>query len=265
MKITKVIISILVITQGITFYLCFSLNNSHQKLAAELDRVNSSLNNSHQKLAAEFDRVNSSFKEEKAQLTQTHEKNIARIDESIRYLSKPPTVEEVAVSLMKTLSAELVALLAEKLSNSEVYVEKLRGEPGNPRPEEIAQYLMTSKSAELVALLAEELSNSEVYVEKLRGKPGNPPGTEKIAQYMITSERNVLFPAIEREFWKQRKTFILENPRLIADIAEAVYQTYGNSLKGQKGQDAQKPSPEEIARVLSNDYGFAQLVADFKK
>lgn len=187
---------------------------------------NSALSDSHRKPVTKLDNAYSSFEVENAQVKQSQEEDNARTEESSDSPPAPPTADEVAASLMRTQKSELVASIAEELCNNDKYVEKLRGPAGlSPSPKEIARNLMN----------------------------------------LIDDEDKALLSTLQQEFWKKHKSSILADPGLIANTAEAVYRTYGKSLQGQKGQDARMPSLEEIARLLSSNFEFAQLVADFKE
>jgi len=131
--------------------------------------------------------------------------------------------------------------------------------------EDIAAALIKTSDKKIVGLLADQILADEVYVEKLRGKPGEAPETEEIYQYIMLVKGEEFFSLLEEEFWKKRKAIISENPGLVADVAEAVYRTYGKSLKGRNGKDAQMPQVADIVGVLSKDLEFAQLVAEFKE
>ena len=252
MKIKNFIIIALVIISGFSFYQYFALNDRQKKLAAELKHINAS------------------FNKEKAQIEQEHQADIARLDGALSSLPGPPTADTVAASLLKARNAELVNWIAEKLISDSQYVDKLRGPKGDtPKPpsaENIAAQLLSDGAYSVSTAVANLLMDNPKFQEQVRGKTG-PAGkstsAEAAANYIITYYGKALFDSLEQEFWKQRKSFILQDPGLIADSAEAVYLTYGKSLQGRKGQDAQTPSIEEIARQLSSDYEFAQLVADF--
>jgi len=184
------------------------------------------LSASHQKLAADLDHASSSLEAENAKARRSQEQGTTRTKDSSESPPGPLTAEEVADSLMRTHKAELVSSIAEELCNNDKYVEKLRGPAGlSPSSKEIAQNLMD----------------------------------------LIEKTDKALFSTLQQEFWKKHKSSILADPGLIANTAEAVYRTYGKSLQGKKGQDARMPSPEEIARQLSSNLEFAQLVADFKE
>lgn len=184
------------------------------------------LSASHQNLAADLDHASSSLEAENAQARQSQEQDTTRTDKSSESPPGQPTADEVAASLMRTHKTELVSSIAEELCNNDKYVEKLRGPAGlSPSSKEIARNLMG----------------------------------------LIEKSDKALFSTLQQEFWKKHKSSILADPGLIANTAEAVYRTYGKSLQGPKGQDARTPSLEEIARLLSSSFEFAQLVADFKE
>ncbi len=184
------------------------------------------LSASNQKLAADLDHASSSLEAESTQVRQSQEQDSTNTDDSSESPPDRPTAEEVAASLMRTHKAELVSSIAEELCNNDKYVEKLRGPAGlSPSSKEIAWNLMG----------------------------------------LIERSDKAIFSTLQQEFWKKHKSSILVDPGLIANTAEAVYRTYGKSLQGKKGQDAKTPSPEEIARQLSSNFEFAQLVADFKE
>ena len=180
----------------------------------------------HQKLVADLNLASSSIGAENVKAKQSQEQGISSTNNSSKSPPSPLTAEEVAASLMKTHKAELVSSIAEELCNNDKYVEKLRGPEGrSPSSKEIAFNLMG----------------------------------------LIERSDKALLSTLQQEFWKKHKSSILADPGLIANTAEAVYQTYGKSLQGKKGKDARMPPPEEIAIQLSTNLEFAQLVADFKE
>ena len=180
----------------------------------------------HQKLAADLNLASSSIGAENVKAGQSQEQSTTRTNNSSESPPSPLTAEEVAASLMKTHKAELVSSIAEELCNNDKYVEKLRGLAGlSPSSKDISRNLMD----------------------------------------LIEKTDKALFSTLQQEFWKKHKSSILADPGLIANTAETVYRTYGKSLQGKKGKDARMPSPEEIAKQLSTNLEFAQLVADFKE
>jgi len=180
----------------------------------------------HQKLTADLNLASSPIGAENVKAELPQEQGTSSTNNSSESLPDPLTAEEVAASLMKTHKAELVSLIAEELCNNDKYVEKLRGPAGSsPSSIDIVRNLMD----------------------------------------LIEKKDKALFSTLQQEFWKKHKSSILADPGLIANTAEAVYQTYGKSLQGKKGKDARMPSPEEIASQLSTNLEFAQLVADFKE
>ncbi len=184
------------------------------------------LSTSYQKLAADLDHASSTLEAENTQAKQSQEQGTSSTDESSESPPDIPSADEVAASLMRTHKAELVSSIAEELCNNDKYVEKLRGPAGlSPSSKDIARNLMD----------------------------------------LIEKTDKALFSTLQQEFWKKHKSSILAEPGLIANTAEAVYRTYGKSLQGKKGKDARMPSPEEIAKQLSTNLEFAQLVADFKE
>lgn len=252
MKIINFIIIVLIVISSLGVYQYIALNDRHNKLAAELKYIKSS------------------FEKEKAQIEQAHKADIARIEGTFSSLPGLPTADEVAASLLKIRNAELVTWIAEKLSSDRNYVDKIRGPKGDtpqpPSAASIAAELSTNGTHSVSAAVAKLLMEDSKFQEQVRGETGpagKSPSAQAAAEYIVTYYGKALFDSLEQEFWRQRKSFIVQDPGLIADTAEAVYLTYGKSLQGRKGQDAQTPSVDEIVRQLSEDYEFAQLVADF--
>lgn len=134
--------------------------------------------------------------------------------------------------------------------------DQLREVDQRATPARIAAAVLDAAKEELVTRIASRLATTREHVEALRGAQGEMADPGQVAiQLMFAGFASVT----SRSLWQQNRDEILQSPELIAGVAGAVHDKFGVQLKGAAGQSA---DADAIARVLSRDVPFAQLVGE---
>jgi hypothetical protein len=94
-----------------------------------------------------------------------------------------------------------------------------------------------------------------------KGEAGWAPLLDEIVQAVIKVSPDAIPAKIVDRIWWDHQLEILGNRVLVAEIADVVYKTYGNDLRGTDGANGVSPDPQAIATALSRDLRFADLVA----
>ena len=132
-----------------------------------------------------------------------------------------------------------------------------------PSAAEIASTL-TSGNAPVYNAIADRLKADAAFkkvVKGDRGPAGPPPKVEEVAGFLT----NCCVGGLVELLWQRGRSEVFKNEALIAAVAQKVHDTYGKSMKGVNGRDGASPAPQDVAKALSTDIGFAQLVADMKR
>ena len=120
--------------------------------------------------------------------------------------------------------------------------------------EDIARTVVEGNFLDLIEALSTSLTSDPTKVEALTGPMGPSPEIEVVIAYLLDQG---LAESIGYRIWEDRYQELAAMPKVISQVADVVYKTYGKELKGADGDYA---SPEDIAKALALDPQFISLL-----
>ncbi|MBT6277427.1 MAG: hypothetical protein HOI95_25255 [Chromatiales bacterium] len=91
------------------------------------------------------------------------------------------------------------------------------------------------------------MTSNERYVDTLCGRRGDVVPADVVANRLIVLHRDALTNELEHQFWSRRKSQIVSDENLVVGVAQAVYATYRDDLRGAPGNDAPRPDAQIVA------------------
>src|SRR5215831_15510376 len=119
---------------------------------------------------------------------------IKSIQKQIDDLSKPPTVEAISVELKDKVAAEIIDRVAKVLMETPSYRELLKGDPGDD---------------------------------------AEPPTLDDVVKAILETDPEAIHSKVAQGIWLANSEKLVEHRRLIANVAQAVYERYGKELQAQ--------------------------------
>lgn len=124
--------------------------------------------------------------------------------------------------------------------------------------EAIASSVLNARYDDMINAIANELMTNPDTVVRLTGPVGPAPDVEQMTADLLDQG---LAEVIGLRIWEDRYEELATMPAVIAEVADAVYKSYGSELKGKDGQSV---SAEDVARALATDPDFAAFL-EFSK
>jgi len=119
-------------------------------------------------------------------------------------------------------------------------------------------------AAEIIDRVAKVLMETPSYRELLKGDPGDdaePPTLDDVVKAILETDPEAIHSKVAQGIWLANSEKLVEHRRLIANVAQAVYERYGKELRGADGANGQSPDPKQIAEMVASDLRFADIVS----
>lgn len=147
-----------------------------------------------------------------------------------------------------TAAEERITALQTEQAQQAVALEQLGS------AEAIARSVLNERYDDIIAATANALMSDAETAARLTGPEGPSPDIEHITALLLDQG---LAEVIGYRIWEDRYQELATMPEVIAEVADAVYKSYGSELKGKDGRSV---SAEDVARVLAVDPAFVAFL-----
>ena len=121
-------------------------------------------------------------------------------------------------------------------------------------PEDVARHVIDVAGPDLVEAIATALTKDPEKAAALRGETGQAPEMASVMSGLIDDG---LVVEVANSIWEHHYSELAVMPEVLGSVAEEVYRTYGDELKGMDGKSA---DPTAIAQALAAEPAFLSLL-----